>query len=238
MFTIDFSFLQDLLYCIQTDFYVKALLYFLGITGLFELVRSQISEVDLLQLVPGFYFFLFFLSFIFLIFFSEFLFLLPSELETTKAYGTKTKTRFEILIFTKLSFFLGSSIFILILNTIVPLSLDSFNISGEKTLENTWSLTEVIFLELVLIVLLVLISQIPIFFVYSFNTQLLIVELIQFWKILLFVLTLIAGFLTPTLDGYTQISFTSAAFLFYLLIVNFLQKRLIFKPMGFIPFGS
>jgi hypothetical protein len=82
------------------------------------------------------------------------------------------------------------------------------------------------------------ISQIPIFFLINFQTKSPITGLTKFWKILGFLITILAGFLTPTLDGYTQISFASSIFLFYLLIINFLQKRMFLKLNFFLIFGS
>jgi hypothetical protein len=203
-----------------------------------EFLRRQISEIDLLQLIPGFYFFILFLSLLFLISVSEIIFRLPLEIDKLTLSGTKVteKMRFHILF--KFSVILFSIILGISLCTIVPLSLDSFNFSGEKTLENTWSLDEVVILQLLLLVLLIIISQFPLFFVISFNTQKMINFLSKIWKFLIFGITIIAGFLTPTLDGFTQISFASSTFSFYLLIVNFLQKRVFLKFNIFLPFGN
>jgi uncharacterized membrane protein len=238
MFSLDYTFFSDLFYIIQTDFYAKGLFYFSGVILFFEILRNQISEVDLLQLIPGFYFFLFFLLFIFLVLSSDFIYRLPIEIDSIKGYGTKTTNKMELNILAKFSFFLFSTILLIVLNTVIPLSLDSFNYSGEKTLENTWSLNEVLLLETILLVILVSISQIPLFFIINFNTQKVINIFSKIWKILIFSITVIAGFLTPTLDGYTQLSFAISTFSFYLLIINFLQKRSFLKLNIFLTFGS
>ena len=238
MFALDDTFLSEIFYVIQTDFYMKGIVYFTGVILFFEILRSQISEVDILQLIPGIYFLLFFISFLLLIFSSDLLFRLPVEIDNLKSYGTKVTSKVEINILLKISFLLFFSLLIAVLNTVIPLSLDSFNSSGEKTLENTWSLDEVLSIEIILGVILIIISQIPLFFIINFNTQKVIAILSQFWKILVFAITLIAGLLTPTLDGYTQISFALSSFSFYLFIVNFLQKRMLLKLNVFLPFGS
>ena len=238
MFALDDTFLSEIFYVIQTDFYMKGIVYFTGVILFFEILRSQISEVDILQLIPGIYFLLFFISFLLLIFSSDLLFRLPVEIDNLKSYGTKVTSKVEMNILLKISFLLFFSLLIAVLNTVIPLSLDSFNSSGEKTLENTWSLDEVLSIEIILGVILIIISQIPLFFIINFNTQKVITILSQFWKILVFAITLIAGLLTPTLDGYTQISFALSSFSFYLFIVNFLQKRMLLKLNVFLPFGS
>lgn len=63
MFTLDDTFSVDSIYINQGDYYGKVFFYFFGVISFFELLRTQISEVELLQLVPGFYFFLFFVFF-------------------------------------------------------------------------------------------------------------------------------------------------------------------------------
>lgn len=238
MFALDDTFLSEIFYVIQTDFYVKGIVYFTGVILFFEILRNQISEVDILQLIPGIYFLLFFISFLVLIFSSDLLFRLPIEIDNLKSYGTKVTSKVEMNILLKMSLLLFFTLLITVLNTVIPLSLDSFNSSGEKTLENTWSLDEVLSIEITLGVILSIISQIPLFFIINFNTQKVVAILSQFWKILIFSITLIAGLLTPTLDGYTQISFALASFSFYLFILNFLQKRILLKFNVFLPFGS
>lgn len=237
MFTLDDTFLSEIFYVVQTDFYMKGIIQFIGVILFFEILRSQISEVEILQLIPGLYFFLFFVLFLIFIFSSDFIFRLPIEIDNLKSYGTKVTSKVEINIFFKISTFLLSFLLLSILNSVIPLSLDSFNSSSEKTLENTWSLDEVLAIEITLGVILLIISQVPLFFIFNFNTQKVITIVSEFWKYLIFGITLIAGFLTPTLDGYTQISFSCAAFSFYLFIVNFLQKRALLKLNVFLPFG-
>ena len=67
MFCLDGNFLLETFYIVSFDFYGKIFLLFFGVLLFLEGIRSQIPEIDLLQLVPGFYFFLCFI--VFLIFF-------------------------------------------------------------------------------------------------------------------------------------------------------------------------
>lgn len=237
MFALDDTFFSESFYRLQAGFYLKGIAYFFGVILFFEILRSQVSEIDILQLVPGVYFFYFFISFLGLIFSSDLLFRVPVGIDNLKSYGTRVTTKMEINIVAKISILLFFCLVIAILNTVIPLSLDTFNSSGEKTLENTWSLDEVLGVEIALVVILTIISQIPLFFVINFNTQTVISGLTQSWKIIVFATTLLAGLLTPTLDGYTQISFALASFSFYLFIVNFLQKRVLLRFTTFLTFG-
>jgi hypothetical protein len=238
MFSLDQNFFSEIFYLSKIDFYFKPFICFLGIFLFLEGIRNQISEIDLLQLVPGFYFFLCFILFLIFLFLSELILRIPLQIDSIQSIGTKTKNKMELNILLKLSFFLFSNLLLLIVNTILPLSLDYFNNSGEKTLENIWSLNEVILLEVIFLILLLFLSQTPLFFLINFNTKKTIKILSQFWKILILGITIAAGFFTPTLDGYTQLSFASFTLSFYLFLVNSLQKKLFLKLNIFVPFGA
>jgi hypothetical protein len=238
MFCLDGNFFSEIFYIVSFDFYGKIFLLFFGVLLFLEGIRSQIPEIDLLQLVPGFYFFLCFILFLIFFFILEQFLRIPLQLDAIQSIGTKTKNKIELTILLKLAFFLLSNLLFLIVNTILPLSLDYFNNSGEKTLENIWSLNEVILLELVFLILLGFISQTPLFFIINLNTKKIIKILSRFWKLLLLSMTLVAGFLTPTLDGSTQLSFAAFTLSFYLFIVNFLQKKLLIKLNIFSVFGA
>jgi hypothetical protein len=43
-------------YLVQRDLYVKAFVYAGGVLIFIDFLRGQISEVNILQLIPGFYF--------------------------------------------------------------------------------------------------------------------------------------------------------------------------------------
>ena len=213
----------------QNDFLLKGILSFFGIFVILDIIRNQVSEVKLLQLVPGFYLILLFICFLNVLFFSTFFSNLSKEGDNKKQYGTKTLNKLKIIIFTKFKFFLFFTVLLVILNTIIPLSLDSFNNYGEKTLENLWSLDEVLTLEIILLVLLLLLSQFPVFIISYLTSEIRIISLPEYWKLISFLIFLASGLVTPTIDGYTQLSFAISALSLYLLVINLLQKRIKLK---------
>jgi len=213
----------------QNDFLLKGILSFFGIFVILDIIRNQVSEVKLLQLVPGFYLILLFICFLNVLLFSTFFSNLSKEGDNKKQYGTKTLNKLKIIIFTKFKFFLFFTVLLVILNTIIPLSLDSFNNYGEKTLENLWSLDEVLTLEIILLVLLLLLSQFPVFIISYLTSEIRIISLPEYWKLISFLIFLASGLVTPTIDGYTQLSFAISALSLYLLVINLLQKRIKLK---------
>jgi hypothetical protein len=62
MYSLDSTFVRQQYYLIQKDLYAKGLGYALGVVAFLELFRSQVSEMNVLQLVPGFYLILLFIS--------------------------------------------------------------------------------------------------------------------------------------------------------------------------------
>jgi Sec-independent protein secretion pathway component TatC len=119
-------------------------------------------------------------------------------------------------------FLLGT---IISLNTIIPLGLDAFYSYGEKTLENFWSFDEVLNLETILLIVLITLSQIPVVSLNTLNTEKDVNFLPEFWKTLSLVIFLASGFITPTIDGYTQLSFALSAISLYLIVISILEKR-------------
>ena len=139
--------------------------------------------------------------------------------------------RFRILIssFLKFGFFLFYLSLGTTLNSVIPLSLDSFNNYGEKTLENIWSFDEVITLEIILLIILLTLSQIPLFILIGLNNEKEKNILPEFWKPLSFIIFIVSGLLTPTIDGYTQLSFAFSSLSLYLIIILILSKRIDLK---------
>jgi Sec-independent protein secretion pathway component TatC len=197
-----------------------------------ELLRAQVAEIDLLQLVPGFYLVLLFISLIVLTFFSTFFLKIPLDIDNKKAGGTKTTFRINSINNSKISFFLFSMSVLVALTTTIPLSLDSFNSYGEKTLENLWSIDEVLNLETILFTTLLSISQFPIVLLAGLTSEIVINSLPEYWKIISFIIFAVSGLLTPTIDGYTQLSFAFSAFALFFLIISILEKRLNLKLTG------
>ena len=225
MLNLDETLSINLNYIFQKDLYLKSLVYSIGVTIFIDIVRSQVAEVNLLQLVPGFYLILLFFSFILLLSLSFFIFQIPLESDNRKELGTKTVNKVEFFILIKLSLFFLYTAFIIVLTTVIPLSLDSFNSYGEKTLENIWSFDEVINLEFILLTILIFLSQFPLLFTNGLSTEKDINFLPEFWKYLSLIIFLMSGFLTPTIDGYTQLSFAISAISLYLITINLIGKR-------------
>jgi len=232
MLNLDEPLLINNCYINQRDLFIKSISYSIGVITFINLLRSQVAEINLLQLIPGFYLILLFFSFILLIFLSDFFVRIPIELDNNKSLGTKTLAKLNFNILIKLSLLLFFVAILITINNIIPVSLDSFDTYGEKTLENIWSFDEVINLEFNLILIIILLSQIPIFTLSGFSNEKIVNFLPEFWKILSFIIFLAAGFLTPTIDGYTQLSFSVSAILLYLLIINLIQKRINIKFSG------
>jgi hypothetical protein len=225
-------------YNIQTDLLIKIISYLGGVIIFLETIRSQVTEINLLQLVPGFYFFLLFLSLFFLVTVSAIYTRLSLQGDFQKEKGTKTSSRMQISVVMKTRFFLFSLVIGTLLNTVIPLSLDSFNNYGEKTIENIWSFEEILNLESLLISLLILLSQFPIVAIFFFTTEKTAILFPGFWKIIIFFIFVGSGVLTPTIDGYTQISFAFSGIFLYLFVILTLQKRITLKNNFLTPFGS
>jgi hypothetical protein len=193
------------------------------------MIRGQVAEVNLLQLIPGFYLILLFISFLFLVYFSDLLLNISRDYDSNKLSGTKTIEKLENGIFLKFGFVLFYLSLGTTLNSVIPLSLDSFNNYGEKTLENIWSFDEVITLEIILLIILLSLSQFPLFILIGLNNEKEKNILPEFWKPLSFIIFIAAGLLTPTIDGYTQLSFAFSALSLYLIVILILNKRIDLK---------
>jgi len=216
-------------YVVQRDLYLKGLVYSFGVIVFIDIVRGQVAEINLLQLMPGFYLILLFLSFLFLLFFSDLFFRVPFDNDNKKSLGTKTIQKLEKGVTMKFSFFLFVTGFLVVLNTVIPLSLDSFNSYGEKTLENIWSFDEVITLELILLIILLSICQFPLLILGVFSNEIERDTLPEYWKNLSFFVFIASGLLTPTIDGYTQLSFAFSALSLYLITIMIFTKRIDIK---------
>jgi hypothetical protein len=238
MINVEENLLINKNYIEQKDLLLKAFYYSTSVIIVIEILRNQISETNLLQLVPGFYLLLLFLSFIILLGAADFLLKIPLQIEKRKSFGTKTNTRQKFLTSFKLSILLFFFLSILSLNSIIPISLDSFNTYGEKTLENIWSFNEVIQLEIVLLLVLITFSQVPTLMLFFLENEKEGKKLPKYWKTLTLSFCIFSGFLTPTIDGYTQLSFSISAFSIYLIIINWLEKRIALKLHGKFSFGS
>jgi len=219
-------------YNIQKDLILKGILYVLGAIEVLELIRSQVSEVNLLQLVPGYYLFLVLVSFVLLIITSNFIFRIPFKLDSNSGFGTKTLGKFDSQIRLSQSFLLFIGFFFVALNIIVPIGLDTFDSYDEETLTNLWSFDEVLELETLLLTLLLILSQVPIIVIASFENEKDNNQFPEYWKPISFFTVLIAGLITPTIDGYTQITLSIATISLYVISIIIIEKR------GTIKFNS
>ena len=219
-------------YNIQKDLYLKGILYVIGAIVFLELVRSQVTEVNLLQLVPGYYLFLVLVSFVLLMIASIFSFRIPFNLDINGGFGTKTIGKIDSQTRLNQAFFLFSGFFLVALDLIIPIGLDTFDSYDEETLTNLWSFDEVLALESILLIILLVISEVPIIVISYLEIEIDNNQLPGYWKTLSFFIVVIAGFITPTIDGYTQISLSMAAISLYFIIVIIIEKR------GTIKFNS
>jgi hypothetical protein len=221
----------------QRDLFIKNIGYATGVVVVLDLIRSQVPEINLLQLIPGFYLFILFLLFLFLAIFSNFFIRISINLETKKKGGAKTLRRMNYSMTFLFSILLFFFITTLNLNIVIPISLDSFNNYEEKSLENLWSFSQVISLEITLFFILSLVSQFPAILNFYFITEKENNLLPTFWRSITLGIVIISGFLTPTIDGYTQLSFSFSAFSLYLILILFLEKRVFIKFNGASFFG-
>jgi len=216
----------------QKDNLIRFILYSVVVFIYIDEIRQQISEINLLQLVPGIYLILLFTCFIFLIFWSNFIVNSLYDLDYISLSGTKTLERMETKVLLKIRVLLCLFVLTLTLNSVLPLSLDAFISYGESEIENLWSFDEVINLELYLLVFFVLLSQIPIYGFLESNTEKSILILPKYWKPVSFIIFLIAALITPTIDGYTQFLFSFCAIALCLFVVTSTKQRVIINDQG------
>jgi hypothetical protein len=222
----------------QKDIILRGIGYCVGASIFLETVRSQIPETNILQLVPGFYLFLLLLSFLFLVYFSDLFTYLSLKGESKRESGTKTVNKMKFHLLMKTKFFLFSIIVLTLLQTVIPLSLDSFTSYSDITIENIWSFNEVINLEIILLSILTILSQLPIIAISNFTTEKDTIYFPEIWKVGSFFIFVASGVLTPTIDGYTQISFAFSAIFLYLFVLTIIQKRITVKNSFFSVIGS
>lgn len=225
MFTSDISVVGEENYLFQRDLFFKYILCLIGMFTFIEIIRGQIAEVNLLQLIPGVYFFLLFLASFFLLSFSTLYNRTTFQYENLEKGSKKYLPRIKIYLVKKFSLVLFYWSMIASFYGAIPISLDSFSSSGEKSLENLWSFNEVISVEIVILSALLTFSQTPLCYLFYSTQEDLIKTFPNSWKKFSFAAFLGAGVFTPTLDGYTQISFAVSLLSVFVLLVFFLQRR-------------
>jgi hypothetical protein len=223
-------------YSEQRDIYIRLFTFSFASIGFLEIVRRQTSEIQVLQLVPGYYLFLIFCCFLFLLFFSDHLGHNQLELDEEIKYGVKSKNKMMTSIGGKISVSLCFLTLFLTVNNVIPISFDSFERYTQGTLEDTWSVDEIIGLEILFLFLLLTISQFPLIILTKSNTENFVAFFPEFWRPLSFVTITVSGFLTPTIDGATQLYFAGSILSFYFFMVNVLEKKVTFKDPSILSF--
>ena len=219
-------------YKIQKDLYSTGIAYTFASFTFLELLRSQVPEMNVLQLIPGYYYFLLFVSFVVMFGLSYLLFYIGKKIDVRKATGRKSPNKMLVIILTKLGFFITFASLLLVLNTVIPLSYDSFDISGQTMLVDVWSFQEIIGLETGLICFLILICQVPIVSIINLDTEEDGMKLPAIWKDIIVVSLLIAGVITPSFDANTQLCLATGGLIFYVLVITIVQKVLKVKYTG------
>lgn len=158
-------------------------------------------------------------------FLSLFLFSFPRRIESEKKHGTKTLRKQKNFLTLKFSFRFLFPFTLFIINSVVPLSFDSFSNYSKETFDDRWSVDEVIFLARSLTQLGIFLSQFPlivgIFLTEEFGFRL----LPFFWREITFLSFLIGGIFTPTVDATTQCLFAFSSLALYIFILNLIGKR-------------
>ena len=229
MFSLDRTYVTKSSYFKQTDFYFKAIGLACGVFFVVDYIRAQTPEIEVLQLIPGLYLFLLFLSWVFLTFSTIFLERIPMELDAKKSSGTKTINRLDLGSIVNGGLVLATNQLLINVNTVIPIALDSFNSYGEKTLENIWSLDEIVSLEIYLLFVIILLSQVPILIGLSFTTQDFILRLPRVWRFVGVSCFTIGGVVTPTIDAVTQVAFAASTYSLYLAFIAISNRRLNIK---------
>jgi hypothetical protein len=225
MFNLDYTFFQQDYYLRQKDFYTKGVGYGFGAFGFLDLLRGQVPEMNILQLIPGFYLVLIFIAFLVLFNLSNLLISLVLQVDIRKGGGLKTTNRMEVALLVKIGFLIFSLGIIVSFDALIPLSFDSLDAYGKTTLEDVWSLDELIGIETFLLFFLVILSQVPIVALIQYECEYDAIFLPEVWKQLSVLSFLFAGVITPSVDAFTQSSFAAGALTLYVLVIGAVQKR-------------
>ena len=225
MFSIDEGFLRYPPYFRQNDLYVRALGVILGVFFILQFVRSQVNEVEVLQLVPGLYLLLIFFCWLLLAGSTIFFERVSKQVDFRKVVGTKTIYRMNIAILAKSDFLISSNQVFLALCTIIPVGLYQFESYGERNLENLWSLTEIITLELYLLFVVIFFSQLPIVTFLTYKGEKYSLNLPTIWRLIGLICCILGGVVTPTIDSSTQLCFAGCCYYLYVLLIGGFKKR-------------
>ena len=101
----------SLKYSKQRDFIFRVVFYSIGVFFLVEYLRAQVPEINLIQLIPGFYLILVFCSLVLIVSLSDSFFRIPFQLDIKKDMGTKTIAKMELTVIVKFGIFLMNGMF-------------------------------------------------------------------------------------------------------------------------------
>lgn len=232
MFNIEKSLKNSNFYFQNFPIFSEFIFQLVGVFVILEFLRQELPEIKLLQLIPGYYFFLLFILIVSFFLFNTFFSLWPSFLDSKKFLGTKTILKSQYSILGKFFYFFAFVIFFTTLNSLIPGQFDSFYNYTEKSFENLWSFEDFLNLQSLLVFVLLIISQSPILTFYLINNNIKIFKLSNSLKFFLFFILLISGVLTPTADVISQLIFSFFAVFFYLISLHFLSKRIYIKYLS------
>lgn len=211
-------------YPYQNSEFIKFIGFLIGGVVFLDFIRFQVSEITLLQLVPGIYFSLLLSSFGSFLFFSWAIIKLIRGNDWVKRGGTKLVVRVFIrqIIFFSTQYVVAA--FFLLFNLIIPLSFESFSLFISATFVNFWELNEFFNLESSLGTYIYLLAQLPLLAIGPDYSAIDFSFARLFTRDYLFSLTIIAGLFSPTLDVTTQINFILMGISLYFIISSFLKK--------------
>lgn len=223
----------------QYQYNVKILFYLFGVFTFVAILREQVPEIRVLQLVPGLYLLYLFCAFAFLLSCSNWMYryFLYSDVPSYQN-GIQSKLKWERKITIKLNFFFFLLILGFGLTLVVPISLESFRTSEKQTIDGSWSYGQVLWLENFLTFVLSVLSQLPIFFLSNFFNEEEIETIPKLWRKISFLVLVGAGFLTPTVDIASQLSFAISIMCLYFLVLELNMKRPLIKGNVFSIFTS
>lgn len=211
-------------YLSQSETIIKFIMYSFGTFACIDYLRDQIPEIPLLQLVPGLFLAILVNAYFYILIFSYFLTDTASGSDGESKLGTKTLFSLSYKLDLKSLIpllFLG---FIFLLNVIFPISFDSLSSVGDKTIDNNWPIEKFCSIEFGLTVLLILILQLPLLLSLPLYSEKFVQKLPFYQKDYIFVMSVVSGVLTPTIDVATQINFIIISVSLYNLVISLLKK--------------
>jgi len=213
------------LYKKQKDFLIRTPFFLFTSIIFLESIRGYAPDVELLINTPATYVFCFLFVFLILMFFSSFLNELSLFVDAKKVRGVKRidkllrKQRLK-------SFFLltFTGLYIIIL-IILPCSLDSITtVIAQQTNKNYLSFEQIGSIEIGLFINSLFYFQLPSFVICPGYSEIQYDSFIYYYKEYSFVVSFLAGIITPTVDVPTQLTFIVLGNFFYFYVILSIKK--------------